>query len=138
MNRVNDKLNSVNVKVRKSYRRKRVVNIDIDEDHSSRYRPGIDYIMGVNGELKDPNAPAVKAGPDNNYRYQNGDTGQINKPVKRDTLEERKKQLEEELKKINEKQRKERPDAFFKGNREVDVKNSFTGNPAPVFSLIQM
>ena len=135
---VDDKLNSVNVKVRRSYRRRRVVDIDFNEDHSSRYRPGIDYIMGVNGELKDPNATSVKTTPDNNYRYQNADTGQVIKPVKRDTLEERKKQLEEELKRINEEQKRGNSGAFLKENTEGDGKNSFTGNPAPVFSLIQM
>ncbi len=132
---VDDKLNSVNVKVRRSYRRKRVVDIDINDDHSSRYRPGIDYIMGVNGELKDPSGKSIITQPDNNYRYPNSDTAQIEKPVKRDTLEERKKQLEEELKKINDEQKKGTPGAFIK---EGDEKNSFSGNPAPVFSLIQI
>jgi phage shock protein PspC (stress-responsive transcriptional regulator) len=135
---VDDKLNSVNVKVRRGYRRKRVVDIDINDDHSSRYRPGIDYIMGVNGELTDPNGKSIISQPDNDYRYQNSDTGQIKTPVKRDTLEERKKQLEEELKKINDEQKKEKPDAFIKEKTGGDEKNSFTGDPAPVFSLIQI
>ncbi len=135
---VDDKLNSVNVKVRRSYRRKRVVDIDINDDHSSRYRPGIDYIMGVNGELKDPSGKSIITQPDNNYRYQNSDTAQVEKPVKRDTLEERKKQLEEELKKINDEQKKGAPGAFIKEKNEVDEKISFSGDPSPVFSLIQM
>ena len=135
---VDDKLNSVNVQVRRSYRRNRVMDIKINEDRLSRFRPGIDYIMGVNGELKDPNATSVKTPTDNNYRYQNSDTGQVEKPVKRDTLEERKKLLEEELKKINEEQKKGKPDAFIKEKNEEDEKNSFNGNASPGFSLIQI
>ena len=135
---VDDKLNSVNVKVRRSHRRKRVVDININEGRSSRYRPGIDYIMGINGELKDPNETSVKPAPANNYRYQNSDTGKTEKPVETDTLEQRKKRLEEELKKIYEEQKKGKPDAFIKENREVGEKNSFTGNLSPVFSLVQI
>lgn len=135
---VDDKLNSVNVKVRRSYRRKRVVDIEINDGHSSRYRPGIDYIMGVNGELKDPNGTTVTTRPDNNYRYQSSDTNKTKKPAKTETLEERKKRLEEELKDINEKQKQQSPGAFIKENNETKEKNTFSGDPSPVFSLVQI
>jgi hypothetical protein len=133
---VNDKLNSVNVKVRRSHRRKRVVDIEINDSRSSRYRPGIDYVMGVNGELKDPNGTTVTTPPDSNY--QNSDTGRTEKPVKKDSLQERKKMLEEELKQINEKQKQQSPGAFIKENKETSEKNVFTGDPSPVFSLVQI
>ena len=135
---VDDKLNSVNVKVRRSYRRRRVVDIDFNDSHSSRYRPGIDYIMGVNGELKDPNGTTVTTQPDNNYRYQNADSGKTVQPAKPDSLEIRKKRLEEELREINEKQKQANPGAFIKENNGTKEKNTFSVGPSPVFSLIQI
>jgi len=135
---VDDKLNCVNTKVKRSYRRKRVVDIEINDDHSSRYRPGIDYIMGVNGELKDPNGGTVTTQPDNNYRYQNADSGKNVQPAKPDSLEIRKKQLEEEIKKINEKQKQANPGPFIKENNGTKEKNKFSGDPSPFFSLVHI
>lgn len=136
---VKKKLSQVNFKIKRKYRRGGMdITLDDDRDWRFGFETGVDYIMGVNGELKNPDGTPIKTTPDNNYRYQNSDTGQTIKPAKRDTLEERKKQLEEELKKINEEQKKGMPGAFIKEKTQVDEKNSFTGKPAPVFSLIQI
>lgn len=135
---VNDKLNSVNVKVRRSQRRKRVVDIEINEGRMYRYRPGIDYIMGVNGELKDPNGTTVPDQPDNNYRYQNADTNKSKNPVKTETREEKKKRLEEELKKINDEEKTGKPGTSIKENNKDGDINSFTGNLSPVTSLLHI
>ncbi|MGH2553191.1 MAG: hypothetical protein ACRDEB_05705, partial [Chitinophagaceae bacterium] len=132
---VNDKLNAVNVKVKRSYRRKRIVDIEINESRTNRYRPGVDYIMGANGELKGPDGTQVNNPTENNYRYQNIDSGKIKNPAKNETREEKKKRLEEELKKIID---EEKSGTFINGNREAGELNSSTGNPSPVFSLLHI
>jgi phage shock protein PspC (stress-responsive transcriptional regulator) len=90
---VTDKLNPVNFRIRKRYRRSRINNIEFSSDYSFRFNTGVDYIMGIDGQLKDPlgREPGYEY---HNYRY-NEDT--------RDSIN-----LQQELE--NEKRRKEKID----------------------------
>jgi phage shock protein PspC (stress-responsive transcriptional regulator) len=135
---IKEKLNPVNFKIRKRYRNRRIVNIEINDDRYFRFNAGVDYTMSETGTLVDPKGESVLRQPDNNYRYQNSDTAKTEKPVKPDSLEIRKKQLEEELRKINEKQKQGMPGAFIKENSRLNEKNTFSGDPSPVFSLVQI
>jgi phage shock protein PspC (stress-responsive transcriptional regulator) len=136
---VKKKLSQVNFIVKRKHRMGGV-NISIDDDNDWRFgfETGVDYVMGVNDELIGPGGTQVIKKPDNNYHYQNPDTIKTTKPVKTDSLEERKKRLEEELKQINEKQKQEKPNTFIKEIRKAGEKNIYTGDPSPVISLLQI
>ncbi|MBK7561460.1 MAG: PspC domain-containing protein [Chitinophagaceae bacterium] len=141
---VDDKLNSVNVKVRKSYRRNRVVGIDINDNKSFRYRPGIDYIMELNGRLKDVNDTGATAEPAGNYRYPGTDSA-VKNEIQQQIEEEKRKQDErnkESERKIKELQNKQKGS----GAKATDLKKkinpdnegeTFAGGPSPVSSLVQ-
>ena len=62
---VNDKLNPVNVEVRRRYNRNRV-NIDINDDYWRHFRPDVDYTMGIDGNLKDSSGKMIES----EYHYQ--------------------------------------------------------------------
>jgi phage shock protein PspC (stress-responsive transcriptional regulator) len=134
---VKEKLNPANFKIRKTYRRNRVVNIEMNNDEYFSFRSGVDYTMSEGGELTDPAGNSASQ-QDNNYRYQNPDTSKTIKPDKKDSLEERKKRLNEELKKIDDIQKQGKPDASIKEIKEDGGKNTFSANPSPVFSMIQI
>ena len=124
---VNDKLNSVNVKVKRSYRRNRVVGVEIDDNRSNRYRSGVDYVMGINGTLKNEQGNDVISQPNNDYRYPGTDS-----------IEKRKKQWEEEGRKIKEEEQRQNKPTILK--KKMDGKNEdgrFAVAPSPVSSLIQ-
>ena len=95
---VTDKLNSINIQVKKGGRRNRITGFEINNDESDfRYSPEVDYVMGIDGELKDPNGTTTTAEPTNDYRYDNNDSLNLEKSI------EKKKQ---ELKELEEKKNK--------------------------------
>ncbi len=148
---VKDKLNSVNVKVKKSYRRNRVTGIEINNDESSfHYRPGVEYVMGVDGELKDPNGVSVTPPVNNDYRYNGTDSATKNNEdaetqrlidEEKRKQELRKKEDEESQRRLKELEDKiKSPKTKPTGHIKVPVKNSeetFAGSPSPVTSLVQ-
>jgi hypothetical protein len=136
---VNDKLNPVNIRVNRSYRRKRVVGIEFNDDNIYHYRSGVDYVMGVDGNLKDAEGNTVV--PENNrnndYRYKsNEDTNT--------TIEEQRRKVREEqerLKQMEENKKKEQEPAqpktnAYKEEKTTDDSNILVGSPSPVFSMI--
>ena len=135
---VTDKLNSINIHVKKGGRRNRITGVEINNDESDfRYRSDVDYIMGINDELKDPNGTTVNTQPDNDYRYQNADSNKTNKPGKMETREEKKIRLEEELKKMNEEEKQQKPAVFNEKRNTKSDSGSFAGGPSPVSSLVE-
>lgn len=130
---VNDKLNSVNVRVRRSYRRNRVVNVEID-DRSSRFRSGIDYIMGINGKLKTETGEVIEKQTDSEYRYpeNNNDADNIQKQIE---AEEQKKKESE--RKIEELKKAAKPTtSIIKTNKKIG-EGDIAGMLSPVSSLVQ-
>jgi hypothetical protein len=134
---VKEKLSQVNFKIKRKHR-KGVVDITIDDDNDWRFgfETGVDYIMG-DKKLLNPNGKTVSEAPSENRNLKN-DTNNFEKPIKKDTLEERKKWLEEELKKVNEKQKQGMPGTFIKENNVTKEKNEFSRGPSPGFSLFQI
>ncbi|MEO6610849.1 MAG: PspC domain-containing protein [Chitinophagaceae bacterium] len=141
---VEDKLNSLHIHVRKSGRRNRITGFDInnEEDHAW-YRPGIDYTMGADGELKDPGGAAVTTNPDNNYRYpatdsavKSGEQNDIQQQI-----EEEKRKKEESDRKIKELEDKQKAagtkPTTFKRKTTLNKEDAFAGGPSPVPSLVQ-
>ena len=112
---VNEKLNAVNVRVRRSSRRNRVVNVEID-DRSSRFLSGVDYTMGINGKLKTETGEVIeKQQPDNEYRYPGTDNKEKNDIQKQIQEEERKKEEDPNNKPIGSaKEEPEKKKGFFK------------------------
>ena len=96
---VNDKLNPANIRVKRSYRRNRIVDIDVEEDYWHRFRSGVDYVMGIDGSLKDVsgNTDYRRSG---DYRYEENDSIQIKKAI------EKKKQELKELEELDKKETK--------------------------------
>lgn len=126
---VNNKLNPANIRVKRSYRRNRIVDIDVEEDYWHRFRSGVDYVMGIDGSLKDVsgNTDYRRSG---DYRYEESDSIQIRKAI------EIKKQELKELEEL--KNKKTKPGA---GNSESmedsETDNAFTSPISPVFSLVR-
>lgn len=126
---VNDKLNPANIRVKRSYRKNRIVDIDVEEDYWHRFRSGVDYVMGIDGSLKDASGnTGYRSSGD--YRYEESDSIQIKRAI------EKKKQELKELEELDKKDTK--PGA---GNTESmeDTENEsvFTSTVSPVFSLVR-
>ena len=138
---VDRKLNSINIKVERSRRRNRIRNIEFNDDNQFRYRSGIDYIMGIDGELKAPDGTTFsQPNTNNDYRYDNNDSilkqKQVNDNQKQ--LEEEKRKKEESERKIKEiedkiKSTQSKPTVFKKETRTAE--EAFAGEPG--FSLVQ-
>ncbi len=106
---VNDKLNTVNVRVKRSNRRKRIVDVEIDE-RSNRFRSGVDYVMGINGKLKAEGGEIIERtpAPGNDYRYPGTEE---NKNDVQKLIEEEEKKKEESERKIQELKKEIKPGA---------------------------
>lgn len=115
-----EKLNPANFKIKRSYRHRTTINgrtvWNYDyEDGYFRFRTDIDYIMGIDGKLKDPAGRTV-----NNrdyYRYDDrvnsGDTSVIRQQIEEEKLrqqeiERQQKESEDRLKELEKRQREGR------------------------------
>ena len=148
---VKRKLNSIHVKVNRSSRRDKVVGITIDDDNDNDfyYRTGIDYVMGPDGELKDPNGSSVSSHSDNNeYRYNEGPKPPASPaaPVVNDSIqklidaenkkkEEQNKESERRIKELQEKAKQSKPTS--KTKKEMMMNDAMAVGPSPVSSLVE-
>ncbi|HEX7845634.1 MAG TPA: PspC domain-containing protein, partial [Chitinophagaceae bacterium] len=94
---ITDKLNPNNFRFKRTYRKRGGVDIRIDEDYSFRFRTGVDYTMGIDGNLKDETGQT----PTDDYRYPHSDTQRINRAIELKEqeikdLKERKKEQEQQ------------------------------------------
>ena len=123
---VNYKLNPANIRIKRSSRRNRIVNIEVDDDYWHRFRSGVDYVMGIDGSLKDVSGTTIKS---DDYRYDENDSIRIKKAIeiKRQELKEL-----EELK--NKEQTKPGAGNLESLDDKEDIGNAFTHSP--VFSLV--
>lgn len=137
---VNDKLNPVNIKVKRNrgWRNGRM-RVDLDEYDSFRWKNNTDYIMGIDGELKNVDgSPVIKY----NYRYSDNDSTRLEK-----TIEEKKNELKE-LEERKKEQLKQSAAASrdsakkSKGARRESMDDKDNDNigmgGSPVFSLVQV
>ena len=134
---VNDKLNSLNVRVKRGSRRNRVVDVEID-DRSSRFRSGIDYTMGINGKLKTEAGEVIESKPDNEYRYPVTDSVDKKNNIQKQ-IEEEERKKEESDRKIKELKKEIKPEAIVP-SENIDIKNiegAIAGGLSPVSSLVQ-
>ncbi|MGQ0738028.1 MAG: PspC domain-containing protein [Bacteroidota bacterium] len=143
---VKRKLNSIHVKVKRSERRNRITGLEIDgDDDAFHYRTGIDYEMGIGGELKGPDGVTV-APRNNNYRYQPADTNtktnnaaeiqkQIDK-IKRQR-EKSNEETDRQLKELEDKIKASKPGASTKPGIKKKTDVSYAMGPSPVSSVAQ-
>ncbi|HLF46745.1 MAG TPA: PspC domain-containing protein [Chitinophagaceae bacterium] len=139
---VSDKLNPVNIRVkRNSGWRNGRMRVDIDEFDSFRWMKNTDYIMGVDGELKNADgSPVLK----NNYRYNDNDSTRLEKSIekKKNELKELEERKQEQIK-VKQASGASR-DSAKKSNRSrgesIDEKdNDDIGiSGSPIFSLVQL
>ncbi len=141
---VDTKLNGMEVKVKRSYRRNRVSGVEVSDRGGFVYQTDVDYTMGAGGELIGPGGekPAVKT--DNGYRYDDGnkDTTAVkdNSGTLEKQLEEEKKRNEENEKRIRdleEKIKNSKPGTNLPLKKKPEIKNSFAKGPSPVSSAAE-
>ncbi|MEI9810365.1 MAG: PspC domain-containing protein [Bacteroidota bacterium] len=128
---VTDKLNPVQFKIKRTYRKRRVVNIDIDDRYSFRFRTGVDYMMDINGELKDPSGNKMineefRYEDNGGYRYEESDSIQLQKKIER---------TKQELKELEEKKKKKQ--SGYQTESIDDRDNIMADSPSPGFSLVK-
>ena len=138
---VREKLNSIQVKVKRSGRKDRLTNLEINDGNGFEYRTGVDYTMGPNGELMGPGGE--KAGPapvkDNGpgYRYQPDQPDTTVKEAEKTDLE---KELEEQKRKVRELEEKiksGKPGVQVSPGKQEKASDSFAMGPSPVSSVTQ-
>ena len=141
---VKRKLNSIHITVKRSYRRNRITGIEINnEENSFDYHSGVDYVMGIDGELKDPKGTPVTSQPNNDYRYSPDSAAKNTRQTDiQKQIEEEKRKKEESDRKIKELEEKKkatesRPATFKKKESLKDEGETFAGGPSPVSSLVQ-
>jgi len=148
---VKEKLNSIDVKIKKSWKRDRVTGVEINSGESDfPYQSGVDYIMGPDGKLKDINGNPATQPVNNDYRYNSSDSNnkgteaneiqqQIDQEKRRQ--EQIKKENEESQRKIKEleekiKASKTKPNSL-KEVVQNNNKETYAGGPSPVASLVE-
>ena len=122
---VRNKLNPVRTRIRRySNRRNGGLNFDIESYYYFPWGVNTDYIMGKDGQLKNPDGTSVNS----DYRYQQNDSTK-----KKETNEERRKRLKEELKQLDEQDKKENKST---GYLDESQNNAMAISPSPIFSLV--
>jgi phage shock protein PspC (stress-responsive transcriptional regulator) len=140
---VREKLNSLNINVNRGRRRDRISGVEINtNDNDFRFRSNVDYVMGLDGELKDISGSAAPVSTEG-YRYPATDSA--TKKAQTDDiqqqLDEAKRLKEENDRKIKELEEKKKaaqskPTGFIKVVKQSEA-NSFAGGPSPVSSLVE-
>jgi phage shock protein PspC (stress-responsive transcriptional regulator) len=129
------KLNAINVKVKRSYRRNRITGIQIENDEEAfRFRTDIDYTMGTDGELKTPDGVSVNKTYPGEYRYEDNGKASNDSLELEKSIEQKKKELKD-LEEIKNKQTK--PTTKKKTKKTFDDEAAYAGGPTPVSSLVE-
>jgi phage shock protein PspC (stress-responsive transcriptional regulator) len=125
---IESKLNPFNIRIRKHRSWRRGVNIDFEEFESFPWRTNIDYIMGNDGTLKDPNGSTASQ----DYRYKNNDSIELNKYIEQKKQEL--KDLEIKKRKLDE-QKSLKPTGYLPETLSAKGENFVAAAGSPVFSL---
>ncbi|HET6767912.1 MAG TPA: PspC domain-containing protein [Chitinophagaceae bacterium] len=137
---VTRKLNPVEIRMNDRRTRLRRARIDIDYNDWFEYRTNVDYVMTENGTLVDPNKPQINPSiptaptpPTGDYRYEDA------RPATTDSIEEQRKKVQEEQRKLKEMEEKKKDSIRGNGKLEgLDDKDEGDVAGSPVFSLIQI
>lgn len=139
---VKRKLNSINVKVKRSNRKNRIAGVEIEDDERAfQYRTNMDYVMGSDGILRGPDGEKARELKEDGYRYrEDNDTGRGNNNDEeiRKQLEEEKRKKEESDKRIKDLEEKLKTSKPGTGSRKKEVKGidgAFAAGPSPVSAV---
>ncbi len=124
---VNEKLNPYKLRIKRSYRN-RIVDIDIQEDYWDHLRSDVDYVMGIDGSLKEVGGNYNRS-TNGGYRYDDGDSVRIQQEI------ERKKQELKELEDI--KKEKVKPASVNEEKMDDESGDAYASSFFPVFSLVK-
>lgn len=138
---VPDKLNPRIFRLKKTSRHRTTVNGRVMEDYSYddyyfRFRTNVDYVMGIDGNLKDDTGHTI--GNDDYYRYNGEATDSLD--IKQQLEEEKRKREESDkrIKDLEKKQRETPPPSPAKISESMDDKDDYwTAGSSPVFSLVK-
>ncbi len=134
---VTEKLNPVNFRVKRSYRRDRGVEINIDDRYSFRFRTNVDYVMGIDGNLRDAagNIPNTES-DSNDYRYKEQNKDSINLDEQLREEKRKREEAEKRIRDLEEKQKKQQ--STSRRAESLDERNDdfAAGSPSPVLSLM--
>jgi phage shock protein PspC (stress-responsive transcriptional regulator) len=129
------KLNAINVRVKKSSRRDRITGIEIDnDDRAFRFRTGIDYTMGIDGELKASDGSEDRQPAGDGYRYDDNDKSNDSLELEK-SIEQKKRELQE----LEEKKKKQevKNTTNIINDRKNTEKGSYASGPNPASSLVE-
>ena len=90
----------------------------------NRFPSGVDYVMGIDGVLKDAGGKNII---NDDYRYKENDSIELKRSI------EQKKQ---ELKELEERQKNQKPSTFKKVSMDDKVDVAVASSSSPVFSLL--
>ncbi|MBI5858370.1 MAG: PspC domain-containing protein [Sphingobacteriales bacterium] len=124
---VKEKLNPTNFRIKKYYRKRKVVNIEINDDRNFRFRTGVDYTMNAGGQLAGPD-DTVTPSNNNDYRYEKKDSIDVDKEI------EKKKK---ELKELEDKKNKQQPGTTMKKIKQNNNSDLVIQTSTPGLSVIQ-
>jgi phage shock protein PspC (stress-responsive transcriptional regulator) len=135
-----EKLNPISFRVRNRYRGNRIMNIEINDDYSFPFRTGIDYVMGINGELTDTNghSPNSSNYRDNDTKKDSVDIQQEleNEKRRKDRIEKEKEDNDKKIRDLEQKQKEQQKSSTGKQESMDDREGGFmSGSPSPVLSL---
>lgn len=120
------KLNPVRMRVRNNRSwRNRGINIDIDDNGHLPWNVNTDYVMGKDGQLKNPDGTTLN----NDYRYKQTDTIDLDRSIEQKKQEL--KQLEEKKNKQNDQKQNKTTD-----NLKERQNDAIAISPSPIFSLV--
>lgn len=142
---VTRKLNAINIRVKRSYRKNRISGITIDnEEEAFHYRTGVDYTMSEGGILLGPGGESVTPQHSNDYRYNGNSSDTQSKEDIRKQLEEaiqKKKQdsieNEKRIKDLQEKAGKGAQGSVNKQKKNKETTKDYVFGPSPVSSISQ-
>ncbi|NJO25683.1 MAG: ABC transporter permease [Bacteroidia bacterium] len=126
---VTEKLNNVEIQVndRDDWRRNRYRRGIHIRDYDFKWSTDVDYVMGEDGILYNPDQPGKPAAQKDGYRYDNNKS--------------RKEQLQEELKRLEEQEKKDSLNKLKQSKKEsmddIEPQTLSTGFISPVFSMVK-
>lgn len=120
--------------MKRSYRRDRITGIEIDNDERAfRFRTGIDYVMGLNGELKGPDGPVDQKPAKDEYRFDGSEKANDSLELEK-SIEQKKKNCRTWKKR---KQAKSQINYRYKNKRKSNEDGSYASGPNPASSLVE-
>lgn len=128
---VQDKLNPINIRVRRYHGRRNGTDILINENGYFPWDVNTDYIMGKDGQLHNPDVSSVE--DNKNYRYKQTDSSDLEK-----SIQQKEKELNDlkEKKKQQEEKKQGAPIGYVPQNWNNTESRAAVITPSPIFSLL--